>query len=72
MNQITEGFLDSIMEFCEAVGIKICELKGVKPPPSLTDGKKKAPCPAATETESTNKNNTHIYERPLFTGAKKG
>ena len=55
MNQIAEGFLDSVLALSRAVGTKICELKGVKPPPSLTGSKKKTPRPAATETESTNK-----------------
>lgn len=56
MNPIAEGFLDSVLALCEAVGIKMSEFKNASPSQPMTEGQKKAPRPAATETESTNKN----------------
>lgn len=44
MNQITEGFLDFVMEFCEAAGIK-----RRKTTPITDRRQKEAPRPAATD-----------------------
>lgn len=58
-NQIEEGFLNSVLALCEAVGIKICELKGVKPPRSLTKSKRKLPARRQPRRRAHIKNDTY-------------